>query len=173
MDNTLGNVIGDSLSLSIGYAERLLAGIDNDQFGRLPHVGEQVIQSNHPAFIYGHLSLYAPKIIANLGGDPMDLPEGFENLFSKDAQCVDDPEQTLYPSRDVIVDAFFGGYRQVLEDIRNASDTVLARDNPTPGRLRELFPKLGSMTAFYVGGHCMIHLGQLSAWRRVMGLAAA
>ena len=68
MDNTLGNVIGDSLSLSIGYAERLLAGIDNDQFGRLPHVGEQVIQSNHPAFIYGHLSLYAPKIIANLGG---------------------------------------------------------------------------------------------------------
>ena len=137
MDNTLGNVIGDSLSLSIGYAERLLAGIDNDQFGRLPYVGEQVIQSNHPAFIYGHLSLYAPKIIANLGGDPMDLPEGFENLFSKDAQCVDDPEQTLYPSRDVIVDAFFGGYRQVLEDIRNASDTVLARDNPTPGRLRE------------------------------------
>jgi hypothetical protein len=29
------------------------------------------------------------------------------------------------------------------------------------------------MINFYVGGHMMLHLGQLSAWRRMMGLGAA
>ena len=41
------------------------------------------------------------------------------------------------------------------------------------GRMTELFPTLGSMQAFYVGGHIMMHLGQISAWRRMQGLGAA
>ena len=173
MEYSLGQVIGDSLALSLGYAERLLAGLEDAQFGMLPRVGEQVIQSNHPAFIYGHLSLYAPRIIRDLGGDPIEVPDGFDELFSKDAQCEDDPQQTIYPHREIIVDAFFRGYRQVLEEIRRVPDAVLNEPNPTPGRLSELFPTQGSMIAFYVGGHCMIHFGQLSAWRRVMGMGAA
>lgn len=173
MDYSLGNVIGDSLAVSLGYAERLLVGIEDSQFGLLPRVGDQVFQSNHPAFIYGHLSLYAPRIIRDLGGDPIEVPEGFEDLFSKDAQCDDDPHHNIYPHREMIVDAFFRGYRQVLEEVRQTPDAIFGQANSVPGRLSELFPTKGSMIAFYVGGHCMIHFGQLSAWRRIMGLPAA
>ena len=45
--------------------------------------------------------------------------------------------------------------------------------NPSGGRMTELFPTLGSMHAFYTGGHIMMHLGQISAWRRMQGLGAA
>jgi hypothetical protein len=41
------------------------------------------------------------------------------------------------------------------------------------GRMTELFPTLGSLYNFYVGGHMMMHLGQISTWRRMMGLGAA
>jgi hypothetical protein len=40
-------------------------------------------------------------------------------------------------------------------------------------RSREMFPTLGAVVAFYLGGHVMNHLGQLSAWRRCLGLPPA
>jgi hypothetical protein len=39
--------------------------------------------------------------------------------------------------------------------------------------MTELFPTIGSMQAFYVGGHMTFHLGQVSAWRRMQGLGPA
>jgi hypothetical protein len=39
--------------------------------------------------------------------------------------------------------------------------------------MRELFPTIGSVQAFYCGGHMMMHLGQMSAWRRMEGLGTA
>ena len=63
MPRSLGNVIADSLQLSLGYAERLLKNVPADRAGRFAVPGGVVVESNHPAFIYGHLSLYAPKIL--------------------------------------------------------------------------------------------------------------
>jgi len=45
--------------------------------------------------------------------------------------------------------------------------------NPLGGRMTDLFPTLGSLQSFYCGGHIMMHLGQVSAWRRMMDLGAA
>ena len=42
--------------------------------------------------------------------------------------------------------------------------------NPTAGRARELFPTIGAVVAFYLAGHVLNHLGQLSTWRRCIGL---
>ena len=57
--------------------------------------------------------------------------------------------------------------------LREAKDETLQQANPGEGRMVELFPTIGSMHAFYAGGHMMVHLGQLSAWRRMQGLGAA
>ena len=173
MEYSTGNLIADSLALSIAYAERLTEGIPAESFGSFARPGGQIVQSNHPAFVMGHLSLYAPSIMHDIGGDAIEVPEGFEGLFSKDAQCEDDPGHTIYPPMDMIVDAYLRGYRQVEQELRQTPDEILSKANPTPGRLGELFPTLGSMHAFYVGGHSMIHLGQLSAWRRMMGMSPA
>ncbi|MEZ6107982.1 MAG: hypothetical protein R3B96_18185 [Pirellulaceae bacterium] len=37
----------------------------------------------------------------------MDVPTSFETVFSKDAQCEDDPDGSIYPHRDTIVEPSF------------------------------------------------------------------
>ena len=175
MSHSLGNVIADSLELGLGYAERLLTEVTTENFGRLANTGRSPIRSNHPAFIYGHLSLYAPQIIAHLSADVPDLrtPDQFESLFSKDATCQEDRDRKIYPAKDEVTKFFFDGYRTAAEMLRAADDHVLQQPNPSEGRMAELFPTVGSVLNFYAGGHFMMHLGQMSAWRRMSGLGPA
>ena len=168
----LATAIHDSLQLSLGYARGLLKDVTPDQFARFGSIGDQTIVSNHGAFIFGHLALYPPKILAQLGEDPVAIPAGFEAVFSKDANCQDDPDGTIYPAMDDIVNSFFTGYEAAGAAVLAAGDK-LQQPNPTGGRLTEKFPTLGSMQNFYVGGHIMMHMGQMSAWRRMIGLGAA
>ena len=173
MARSLGNVIADSLHLSLGYADRLLEGIAAERFPRFAVVGGRIVESNHPAFVYGHLSLYAPKILHQIGAPAPQVPEHFEIRFSKDATCVDDPDLDLYPSLDEIVAFFHEGYRMVTGALRSTPEEVFQKPNPAEGRMKELFPTIGSVQTFYCGGHMMMHLGQVSAWRRMEGLGAA
>lgn len=173
MHRSLGNVIADSLQLSVGYAERLLKGVSADRFARFATVGGVAVESNHPAFIYGHLSLYAPKILRQIGHPAPSIPDQFEVRFSKEATCVDDFDGDLYPSMDEIVAFFLEGHRMVSGALRGTPDSVFDQPNPAEGRMKELFPTIGSVQAFYCGGHMMMHLGQMSGWRRMEGLGAA
>ena len=175
MSRSLGNVIADSLELGLGYAERLLDGVSSDHFRRLASTGRSPIKSNHPAFIFGHLSLYAPEILTHVAAntETRRVPDGFESVFSKDAKCVDDPDGKIYPAMEEVKSFFFDSYRAAADSLRSVDDQVLQRPNPATGRMAELFPTVGSMLAFYAGGHLMLHLGQMSAWRRMMGLGPA
>lgn len=175
MTRSLGNTIADSLVLTLDYARRLRSGLTPERFARLAAPGGQTVDSNHPAFVFGHLSLYPARIIDQLGGDAAAIrpPERFVEVFSKDARCVDDSDGTIYPAMDEILQVFDHGYQQVLEALRACDDGLLQQRCPLEGRMAELFPTLGSLQNFYVGGHAMMHLGQLSAWRRMEALPAA
>jgi hypothetical protein len=173
MSRSLGNVIADSLQLSLGYAERLLKDVPAARAARFAAPGGTVVESNHPAFIYGHLSLYAPKILRQIGHPALAVPEGYDLRFSKDATCVDDVDGDLYPPFDEVVAFFVEGHRMTTAALRSTPDATFAQANPAEGRMRDLFPTIGSVQAFYCGGHMMMHLGQMSAWRRMEGLGAA
>jgi hypothetical protein len=172
MARSLGNVIADSLKVSLGYGERLLKDVSADRFGRFAAPGGVVVQSNHPAFIYGHLSLYAPKILLQIGHPAPSVPGQFEIAFSKDASCRDDRDGDLYPPMDEVLEFFREGYRMVSGALRSTGDEVFQQPNPAEGKMRELFPTIGSAQTFYCGGHMMMHLGQMSGWRRMEGLGA-
>ena len=175
MSNTIGNVIADSLSLGLGYADRLLTDVSAETFAHLARPGENIIESNHGAFIYGHLTLYAPRIIGELGGDTSAFPitEGDNALFSKDANCQHDSDGSIYPPMHEITDRFKTYYLAAMQQLRESNDETFSKPNPAGGRLTELFPTLGSVHAFYAGGHLMLHMGQMSAWRRMSGLGPA
>ena len=173
MHRSTGNIIADSLQLSVSYAERLLKGLPADRCGRFARVGGTAVESNHPAFVYGHLSLYAPKVLQQLGHPCPAVPAHFEDLFSKDAQCRDDEDGDLYPPMEEITAFFFEAHRMLLGALRASPDATFDQTNPAEGRMRELFPTFGSVQNFYCGGHIMMHLGQVSAWRRMEGLGAA
>ena len=171
---TIGPMIAASARLGVGYAQRLLQDVQPTQFARFAEVESTTIHSNHPAFICGHLSIYAPNIIEQLGGEVSELKPSatFLKLFSKDAECVDDPDGSIFPEMNVIVDALIHGYSQAADALEQAPDSLFHEVNPHEA-MRAKFPTIGAMHAFYVGGHFMFHMGQFSAWRRTAGLGPA
>lgn len=166
-------ILADGLRLSINHARGLLDGVTADQFGRFAAPSGSIVVSNHPAFIYGHLALYSSRIVAMAGGTPVKPPDGFSELFANGVECEDDTDGTKYPAMQIIADAFFSGYESALDAVRSADDEVLNRPNPAGGTLTERFPTCGSMCSFMGCGHVMLHMGQMSAWRRMQGLGPA
>ncbi|QDV40436.1 hypothetical protein Enr13x_02420 [Stieleria neptunia] len=173
-NHLIGNVISASARLGLGYAERMLTDVSADQFARFATADGRVIESNHPCFILGHLSLYPSRVVSELGGDASAIQptETFQKVFSKDAKCVDDPDGTLYPSMDEVVAAFRSGYEKAIDAVEQATDDQFVGENPNEA-MRGKFPTIGAAHAFYLGGHVTLHMGQFSAWRRMMGLGPA
>lgn len=174
MSQQFGKMIAASAKLALGYIDRLTADIPEDAFGKLATAGDQTVDANHPAFIFGHLALYPSRIVADLGGDASAIaPTDADNeLFSPAAKCVDDSDGTRYPSKEALLEKTRAAYHAAIEALESADDEVFAKENPNE-RMREKFPTIGAMHAFYVGGHTMMHIGQLSTWRRVMGMGPA
>lgn len=168
----IGGMIADAASVGLRYAKRLLDGVPADRFGRTASPGGIVVHSNNPAFTVGHLSLYPIKVVELLGQDTAAAatPAHYSALFSKDAQCQDDPSGTLYPPKQELVDVFQRTYDAALTALRAADDAQLLAPNPVESPLQKVCPTLGSMLAFYMTGHVMSHLGQVSTWRRMEGL---
>ena len=125
---SLGNIIADSLELSNGYADRLLKDVPAATFARLARFvrqdSEVVIESNHPAFIYGHLSLYAPRVLEQIGSSTQPIPASFQTVFSKDAICVDDPTATIYPPMDLVTSYFKSQHQNLVTALRQAPDAI-------------------------------------------------
>ncbi len=158
--------ITHGLVLSLGYARALLTGIEADQFAHMPVPG-----LNHPAFCYGHLSLYPNRVFAFAGRHDQQIEIPFDDeLFAMGAECVE--QDGRYPDRDLIVNTFFEGYERLLEVLPTIDGDVLERELPIEGRLKEMFPYIGSAVSFMSGPHVMVHLGQVSMWRRAMGMGS-
>lgn len=171
----IGLIIAPGARLSQGYAERLLSDIAQKDGARFAHVGTTQIKSNHPAFVLGHLALYPIRTMQFLKvpAGATVVPPSYEPLFKAGAECVDDPEGKIYPPLAELKSAFTESYKAAIAAVESAPDEAFAAPNPLEGRPRELFPTIGAAINFYLIGHVQVHLGQLSAWRRAMGLPPA
>jgi hypothetical protein len=168
-------VLADAAVLGPRYAQRLCKDIPANIFGSLATPGGVTIDSNHPAFVIGHLNLYPVRVLdfLKLPTDQVTPPELYQKLFSKDAKCVDDRTCELYPHKDELMTFFERSYHIALESLRQADDELLLADNPVDSPMKQLLPTLGSVIGFYLGGHVMSHCGQISAWRRMQLLPPA
>ena len=151
---------------AIGFAEKLVNDIPAQQFAHMPHP-----TMNHPAFCIGHLSLY-PNRVFNIIGQPKLIKEkpGYPELFQAGVACVE--QDGRYPHKDEIVSYFMERYNAVATALASVPDEVLQRENPMEGRMREIFPLVGIAVNFLTNNHLMMHLGQVSAWRRAVGLGS-
>jgi hypothetical protein len=170
---SIAGTIVASGKLMRGYAESLSQGIDGPQFARKPTwgLGGQEIDTNHAAFCYGHLAIYPARILTLLGKDPAPAaaPIAFEPLFKAGAPCIDDPHGTIYPAMSVVLEAFGRAYDVALTEVARASDAQLLKETPNESH-RKNFPTIGALSNFLLGAHVAVHIGQVSAWRRCMGL---
>lgn len=149
---------------NLGYADLLVRDIPADVFAHKP-----APTLNHPAFNIGHLSLYPNRIFTMLSRSDLVVEKpGFSDLFKAGSPCVE--QDGRYPHKDEILAYFRERHAAVAEYISQVGEDVWQRENPIEGRLRELFPLVGMGVNFMLNNHMMSHLGQVSAWRRVMGL---
>jgi len=167
-------IIVAAAKVSRGYAERLLAGVTAQQFARKPVFGPTTVSCNHPAWVYGHLATYPAKMAAMVGMDPagMAAPVGFEELFKDGTECKDDPQGVIYPGMGVVTAAFFKAHDALYETLGGVDDAKLLAETPDE-KARARFPRVGARLLFMCNNHVMMHMGQISTWRRCMGLAAA
>lgn len=172
-------MIGQSVvrtgGMGLWLAEQMLKDVKPEQFARKPVVGGKVIETNHPAFVYGHLATYPAKLLGMLGLDASAAaaPEGFDELFSAGKECRDDPEGTIYPPMETITGAFFRGYKALFEQLPEVPDAKFADPTPLEGRIKAALPTMADLTPFLGCAHIMMHMGQMSAWRRCVGLGSA
>lgn len=159
----LPEVIVRCSTRSIEYGELLAKDIPAERFCERPHA-----TINHPAFVYGHLALY-PNRVSELLGAPavIELPEGYAGLFEAGVPCADDSGQ--HPAKDEIMQLFLDGHRKACEVISTADLAAFGKENPID-RMREVFPTIGIAINFLMNNHLMMHLGQVSSWRRAVGL---
>jgi hypothetical protein len=143
------------------YCRMLVGDILDERMAEQPLVG-----INHPAWILGHLAWTADGSLAMLGA-PKTLPTEWATLFG--AGSKPSAERGVYPSKDNLLRAVEQGYQQVRQRAASAGPEQLSRPTTSP-RVKEALPTLNEMVAFLLSGHMGVHLGQLSSWRRMIGL---
>ena len=158
--------------LGLIYGEALLKTIPAENFAVMPSKGPGK-DVNSAAFNIGHLSIYPDmRILSFIGREDLIKPLPYStDLFKAGAPCVDEPGK--YPHKDLIVSTFFERYRATIDVLATVADDTFAKPNPVEGRFRELFPTIGAAVTFLLIGHVQSHLGQVSVWRRMMGLGSA
>lgn len=156
-------------------AEKLLVGIDAATAGAKPRgAGGMVVDTNHPTFVYGHLSLYPARLFGFMGVDAKSVatPATWEPLFKAGAPCQDDPSGTIYPKFGEVSAFLLRATDEAIAVIAKTDDAAFQKPNPNEAA-RDRFPTIGTLANFYLTGNMMLHLGQVSAWRRCMGLPSA
>jgi hypothetical protein len=96
-------------------------------------------------------------------------PAGWDELFGNKSKPLSDAGK--YPDKPTLLAALEQSHARLAEAFEHADDAALARENPWEG-LRRMFPTVGDLCTFMLTSHETTHLGQLSAWRRAMGLGS-
>lgn len=167
----LGKTIAAAGEAMVWYMNKSVDAIDPSVFAVKPQGADGEIDTNHPAFIVGHLATYPAWLLGMMGAEPgpAAMPATYGPLFSAKAECVSDPDGTRYPAKDELVKAFNEAHGRLFSVLREVDDDTLAKPNSSEG-MRDMFPTIGMLADFMLGMHAGTHLGQLSAWRRCMGL---
>ncbi len=168
---TIASLITTGLDRVEKLGKGLLNDIDPSKAARMP----EGINTNHPVFVYGHLSIYPQMIMELLGQDPGDskVPENYLKLFMHGVECKDDPNGDIYPSLDEVVKHYSNAYSTLVECVKEIDDEKLLAQIEGSDGFRDAFGTNAGMIMFLIHDHPMFHFGQVSAWRRAFGLGSA
>ena len=143
------------------YVGMLVGDIPDERMAEQPVPGV-----NHPAWILGHLAWSTDRGRSLLGLEP-ECPAEWTTMFgfgSKPSASRGD-----YPSRDELIRAVEEGFERLRGQVASATPEQLGQPSANP-RMKDLLPTVKDGLAFLLTGHLGVHLGQFSAWRRMIGL---
>ena len=144
------------------YAQKLVADLGDEQM-----VVQPVPGTNHPAWIFSHLNAYHPVMRALMRGQVFDDPIGHK--FGMKSAPISDV--SVYLPKVELMAEFQQGHDQIVKIVESAANSAFEQPM-TLERWKASFPAVGNAMAYLMLLHESLHLGQLSAWRRVQGLPA-
>ncbi|MEK6700712.1 MAG: DinB family protein [Planctomycetota bacterium] len=144
------------------YARRLVVDLSPAQWTAQPIAGATL---NHPAWIFSHLNVYAPLCIAMARGQSFADP--IDHKFGQRSEVSTNPSD--YPHGPALLADYESLHTQTEEALVVAPPEVFAAANPLE-RWRAIHPTIGDMLVTLMVKHESGHLGQLSAWRRALGM---
>ncbi len=157
----VNSTVKHNFHFSVGYLKLLLEGIDAGKLAAQPLLG-----MNHPLWIVGHVAC-AIELCSNLSGANYKAPEGWDALFGMKSEPVGDASK--YPDIQTLLAELDKGVESISPALDSITDAQLAAQMPDEG-FRSKMPTIGDGLTFMLNGHVTFHVGQLSAWRRAIGL---
>jgi hypothetical protein len=163
-NNTLADTIIPPATMSLGYVLALAEDIPADRWA-----DKAIDGMNHPAFLYAHLAIYGNRLLEFVGRTDLVNEVPFDgSKVAAGSECLDDA--SLYPTKDVVLPYLKERYETVFATLPSVDPEVFAKENPVEGRFREMLPTIGCVAVFMLNNHVMMHAGQISHWRRAIGL---
>jgi DinB superfamily len=147
----------------LGLCKMQMNDVDDAKLAELPAAGV-----NHPAWILTHLAI-CTDYAARLLGEPVKCPKGWHERCSPGSTLSS--ERSFYASKRDLIAALEAGQARVSEAASKATDEALGKPHSVQlAFVRNAFPTVGDLVAHLMTTHTGYHLGQLSIWRRMMGL---
>jgi hypothetical protein len=155
--------VSHSYGVALDYLDRLVADVPDAMWAR--QAGGVV---NHPAWVIGHLVHSAQAIGGEMGLEPW-LPAEWGDRFGTGS--VPTPMREDYPRSAALLEALADARRRVLGRLAEISEEGLAQPLPDE-RHRGTFPTVGHAVLHILTVHAALHVGQVTVWRRAVGLGA-
>ena len=149
---------------NLEYGPNLVKDLSDEQMSMQP-APEGSAPANHPAWVFSHLNVYIPLVGCLITGE--EFPDPKDHQFGMTSKPESDT--SIYASKDELVSEFVSGHEKVAELLGNADDSIFDRDVQLE-RWRGRMPKVGTALPYLMVLHENVHLGQLSAWRRIQGM---
>ncbi len=152
-----------SFRYSIDYLKLQLATVtDRQMHAQPPGV------RNHPAWIVGHL-VHTCQLLGELAGVKPWLDESWSRRYGSGSEPQDTPG--LYETKEKLLASLENAAERIDNAAGMMNESELDAVFPAE-QLREVFPTVRHAFTHVLTAHTAYHVGQISVWRRAMGLPA-
>jgi hypothetical protein len=155
-------VMADLYAKNLDYAHKLTDELPAEKWAVQPAPG-----MNHAAWVIGHLARTSDFAATLIDQQPAVLPENWTTVFGP--VSTPSADASIYPDGKALLDALDSAHQRLAGALQK-QDLGILDQPPSVERLKSRFPTLRLFVTHVMLTHEMLHLGQLSAWRRVQGL---
>ena len=155
-----------SFSYALDYLREQVADVDEADLAAQPisEGGSRIM--NHPAWIVGHVT-FACQMLGEVIGVNQWLPSGFAAQFGPGSRPLNNA--AVYEPRSTAMVKLDDAQARIITAVEALTDARLDEPFPDPA-YREVFPTIRHALTQVLVGHAAYHIGQLSIWRKAMGL---
>ena len=141
-----------------------------EQVGDVPAGADMVQQpngiANHPAWVIGHL-VHACQMLGGAIGVSPWLPHDWAKRYGTGSSPV--AEVGVYETKEQLLASLRDAQLRLARAVAQLDDAQLDAAFPDPS-LHDVFPTVRHALTQVLVAHAAFHVGQVSIWRRAMGL---